>query len=77
MKIESIKLVHAYDRDTGSALLVNGRVIALCNYDDHGSAGSELLESIMENLAAMAGVRPEQDEIDDDEFHELLTGGTS
>lgn len=31
MEIKSIKHVRAYDRDHGSALVVNGEVVATCN----------------------------------------------
>ena len=74
MKIETVKLLRAFDRDTGAALLLNGKVIAETNYDEHGSGGEHMLEGILDRLAKMAGVYPDQDEVDDDEFLKIVDG---
>lgn len=71
MEIKSVKLINAFDRDTGSKLLVNGKAIAAVNYDEHGSAGVGVLEDVLNGLAKMAGIYPETDELPDDEFDDV------
>jgi hypothetical protein len=68
MKIETVKLVRAFDRDVGSRLLVNGVEIASANYDDHGDAGAEVLYAMHQGLARLAGVSAEIADVDDPEF---------
>lgn len=68
MKIETVKLVRAFDRDVGSKLMVNGVEIASVNYDDHGDAGAEVLYAMHQGLARLAGVSAEIADVDDPEF---------
>lgn len=75
--IESVKLVRAFDRDTGAALLVNGVPVAAVNYDEHGSAGDDILAEVLSGLAQLANVFPETDEVSDDEFIRMMDGETS
>lgn len=64
MKIDSLKLIHAFDRDDGSRLCVNGTEIGSVNYDEHGSAGSELFETIAKNLSDLLDLKLEVDEVE-------------
>lgn len=68
VKIESVKLMRAFDRDTGARLLVNGREVASINFDEHGSEGADVLDQVLAGLAAIAGVQPEEEEVSDAEF---------
>lgn len=72
MEIKSIKHVCAYDRDHGSALVVNGLVVATCNYDEHGSAGTELLGKVMDGIAKISNIYPIEEEVSDEEFLKLV-----
>jgi hypothetical protein len=70
MKIKTVRLIHAHDRDIGSKLLINGEEVARCSYDEHGSAGQDLLEQIHRKLAGLAGKPAEIDEVSDEDFED-------
>lgn len=46
-----VLLIEAEDRDLGSALLYRGKIVIEVNYDQHGSAGAELIRQSGERLA--------------------------
>jgi len=56
MKIESVVMYNAGERDLLNILHVNDEVLATANYDEHGSAGMDLLYTVAERLADLAGV---------------------
>ncbi len=68
MQIKSLKILRAYDRDTGAALFVNGEVVTTVNYDEHGSDGERVLVAVAEGLSKLSGLRVEEDEVPDEEF---------
>lgn len=72
LRVQSVKLVRAWDRDTGAALLLNGEIVATVDYDEDGSAGEEVLLKVMRNIAKMANVFPQEGEIDDDAFNAMI-----
>ncbi|MCW3783588.1 hypothetical protein [Defluviimonas salinarum] len=67
----ALRLVSARDRDIGAMLLLNGRPVARCDYDAHGSAGPEILSETAKNLSAILGLPLVEEELDDDEFLEM------
>ena len=71
MKIKKLELIDSFDRDTGSILVINGEPVASVNYDEHGSAGLDVLKQVHNNLAKKAGVFPHRDELDDNEFFKI------
>lgn len=71
MQISSLKLVRAYDRDVGAALVINDEVICTVNYDEHGSSGEDVLKSVLEGLSDLTGLKVEEDEMDDEEYREF------
>lgn len=64
----SVRLINAHDRDVGSRLLLDGEEIGRADYDNHGSAGLELLEGLARNIARVTGLPLEMEEVADDAF---------
>lgn len=71
MEISSLKLVRAYDRDVGAALVINGHVVCTVNYDEHGSSGEDVLKSVLEGFSDLTGLKVEEDEMDDEEYRDF------
>lgn len=69
-----VKLIRAFDRETGAALIANGMVMATVNYDEHGSAGERILQTVGESLADLLNVKFIEDEVDDEEFKTIVYG---
>ena len=54
MQIETLKFLMASDSEVGAAALVNGVAIATVNRDEHGSAGEQVLRSVLEGLSKLS-----------------------
>lgn len=67
-----LKLIKAFDRDTGSAAVLDGRLISCVNFDEHGSEGAAVQENFAANLAAALGTRLVRVEMPDAEYIELI-----
>ncbi|MCE6959332.1 hypothetical protein LAZ40_09740 [Cereibacter sphaeroides] len=68
MVIGSVTLVRAWDRDTGAKIMIDGKELARADYEEHGSDGLALLETIHRRLAEMAGVEPRVLDVEDEDF---------
>lgn len=74
-EIRTIKLVEAEDRDTGIALMINGKCVGSSNYDEHGSGGMILIENIAEKLSDITNIKVEHQDVPDDEFLNAIMDG--
>ena len=71
-EIRTIKLMEAEDRDTGIALMINGKCVGSSNYDEHGSGGIEMIEKIAERLSTITKIKVEHQDVSDDEFFDAI-----
>lgn len=65
-------LIEADDRDFGSALLLRGKVVIEVNYDEHGSAGAELLRQAGDRLSEILGVPLIKEEMSDGDYKTFM-----
>lgn len=65
-------LAEAWDRDTGSALFLNGKAILEVDYDEHGSAGSQLVEQAGAALAEVLGMELVREEMSDEAYRSFM-----
>jgi hypothetical protein len=65
-------LIEADDRDLGSALVYRGKVVIEVNYDEHGSAGAELVRQTAERLAVILETPVTKEDMSDDDYKNFM-----